>query len=162
MELWPPWCLAAAISCVALGVVIGAFRTGVRGGERWPMRLTGIAASVAIFTLASAVALVQVGCEEHGPLIGSPDRRHVARVMVSLGSAMSGPSVAEVILRPSWSPLWRQVYSGEGDADALGINEPRVYWVDNSHLVVDYPMREDLIANCKTEAGDIVVICRHR
>jgi hypothetical protein len=63
------------------------------------------------------------------------------------------------VLRRSWSPWWRQAYYGEAEADALGIKEPQVYWIDNSHLTIDYPTRGGLRADCAAKLGDIVVTC---
>ena len=102
MELWEPWLNLIGGFLFVVGSVSVTFRMKVNSRlKRSMLRITGTLLSLPFFAGVFLLALLTIGCErQHGPLIGSPDRHHVARVQVSGGSAIDHP-YGEVILRRS-------------------------------------------------------------
>ena len=161
MELSLPWLQIVAAAAAALFVVWLGFRLKV--DERWNRIVVRLAiAGVSLpFWLGSVFLLTAHGCEGHGPLIESPNGKYVARKLV-YGSAIQDDFLT-VIVRRSWSPIWHEAFTGNGGEDRQAypnLPEPRVNWVDDSHLVIDYPSEGVYLNTCNRVVGDILVECK--
>jgi hypothetical protein len=160
MELWEPWLNLIGGFLLVVGIVSVTFKMTVNSRlKRSMLRITGTLLSLP-FAGFSLLALLTIGCErQHGPLIGSPDRHHVARVQVSGGSAIDHP-YGEVILRRSWQPTWTVAYFGVGYYAQEGAMTPKVRWLDDSHLLIKFPSSdEDRFVVCLGQIGKINVKC---
>ena len=130
MELWPQEVKIAAIAFLAPG----CFRVRRRLLSDVTRRIVVFAS---LITLLYVVYLVYSHIGYNSDLAGSPDGRYVARILVSPRTLIdSGRS--SVILRRSWSPVWRNVWTGDGWLAGRGEASPHLHWIDNSHLVIDY------------------------
>ncbi len=160
MELWWPWGLPILGFLVVTGAVRTTWRRKYgRGAKRTLFRRVGAVCSVPIALGSLLITSLLIGCEEHGPLIGSPDRRHVARILVSdaLGSVVQ--PVASVAVRRSWYPNGRDAYIGLGYKNTKGEMRPYVRWLDNSHLLIVFPEGAEDPITCKEHVSDIFVKC---
>jgi hypothetical protein len=110
--------------------------------------------------LVTLLLLLALGCERRSALIGSPDGKHVARVLVTLGSAMD-VDYSTVIVRDSFSPMDHKAYFGPGAYNAKHAIEPQLKWIDNQHLLVSYydDWGADYPQECHTHVDGIVVQC---
>ncbi len=116
MELWLPWFYITAACVLFVGSIWLFWRKKIeQKSARTAMRVVGLVTSPVLF-LATTFLLLSMGCERHSQLIGSPDGEHVARILVTLGSAMD-QDYSTVIVRRSWSPLWTNAYFGLGFFD---------------------------------------------
>ena len=159
MELWLPRILIAAP--VFFAILFTWLGLRFLSGRSWRVAVSLM--SVAVWCLAvllSLFLLTAQGCEEDRHLIGSPDGKHVARMMI-WGSVPSGTSL-RVIERRSWSPEWRVVSEAETIGTLLDPIEPRLTWTDNFHLVIDYPIpSEGTGFDCvNKKVGAILIVCR--
>lgn len=161
MELWWPWMFSLASG---LPLVV-ALRIGLKPPGHNPFRtIIQVISGVLCVPLAAVpllLLLLNMFCQSHSPLIGSPDGRHVARVQVSDALGAVVDPVASVAVRKSWSPAWSSAYVGFGIPGRSGRIEPRVRWVDNSHLLIEYPYKPDGDpTKCLNRVGDILIQCR--
>jgi hypothetical protein len=159
MEVWVPWLEIAAPILLAISLTWLGFRF-LSGRVR---RIVFPVASIAICCVTAGLSLFLLtaqGCEENRPLIGSPDGRHVARMMI-WGSVPSGTSL-RIIERRSWSPHWQVVSEAGTIGTLLDPIEPRLAWTDNRHLVIDYPVPgEGSGSDCiNKKVGDILIVCK--
>ncbi|MGD0444917.1 MAG: hypothetical protein ABSA39_13370 [Edaphobacter sp.] len=161
MELWLPWIEILGLAVIPFILFWLTFRLKVtqRGRLVMTARVISVVISLPIL-LFSLFLLTAQGCEEDHGLIGSPDGKHVARLMV-WGSVPTGTSV-RVILRKSWSPLWQVVSDGATVGTSLDPLEPRLSWIDNSRLIIDYPAPSAGTGfRCDSQkVGDILIVCR--
>jgi hypothetical protein len=160
MEPWLPWIIPLVGVSVVAGILGGAFSKKFEQSRfRWVLRISGIVLSGPI-ALVSLLALLMIGCESHGPLVGSPDHRHVARVLVADALGAVVQPVASVKVRRSWIPAWTDAYVGFGyPGNATTTMEPRVKWLDNLHLLIAYPTGGEQPAFCRERAGQVIVKC---
>jgi len=121
------------------------------------LKIVGLALPVWICSL---FLLSVQGCEEDRGLIGSPDGRHVARLMI-YGNVPTGSSL-RVVERKSWRPWWQEVSGAGSIGTPLEPIEPRLTWSDNSHLLIDYPVpTEGSGFDCQSkQVRDILIVCR--
>jgi hypothetical protein len=163
MELWVYWSILAAIflSTIVLVWLAIRFKVAHRGLRTLVRMVAGI--SSLPFALVSLIGLYAQGCQTHTPLIGSPDRKHVARVMAQEG--WNEPDWSTVIMRRSWRPTWRTVFFGGGfmgnDHEPI---EPQVRWLDNSHLLIESRNTdvEGEPLSCISKVEDVIITCRER
>jgi hypothetical protein len=160
MEVLLPWIEIVGLAIVPFMIFFIASRV-LRAQRRW--RVAGWTVSVIAalpIWLFSLFLLSAQGCEEDRQLIGSPDGKHVARLMI-WGSVPSG-SQLRVIERRSWSPIWHEVSVAGSEGTPLDPIEPRISWSDNDHLVLDYPVPSDGSGfECSSKkVGDILIVCR--
>ena len=159
MELWLPW----AIPLVSILVAIGALRVGfcMKIGTRWLRYLLRMSAGLLSLFLAfvTLFSLLMICFESNGPLVGSVDHRHVARVQVSEALGAIIQPVASVAVRHSWSPVWTNAYVGLGYPRQDGTFEPKIRWIDNSHLLITFPDGGEHPVPCVKAVGDILVTC---
>ena len=161
MEIWLPWIEIAGLAILPLVVLRLAFKLK-RAQHRWQIpttRVVSVIVAIPIW-LFSLLLLSAQGCEEDRRLTGSPDGKHVARLMI-WGSVPTGTSL-RVIERRSWSPEWQVVSEASSIGTPLDPIEPWLTWSDNSHLVIDYPTSTDGTGfDCKNEQiGHILVECK--
>jgi hypothetical protein len=164
VELWLPWIEILGLAIIA--IVLLWLTRKLKGAQgRW-LVITAHVVSVIIslpILLFSLFLLTAQGCEENRGLVGSPDGKHVVRLMI-WGSVPTGTSV-RVIARRSWSPLWKVVSEGSTVGTVLDPLEPRLSWQNNSTLIIDYPSPSDGTGfRCENQrVGDILIVCRtHR
>jgi hypothetical protein len=131
-------------------------------GPRWSRISARIISAISALPLiALGLFLLSArGCEEDRPLVGSPDGKQVARLMI-WGSVPSGTSL-EVIERRSWSPTWQVVSTAASIGTPLEPIHPEINWSDNDHLVLDYPeSAEGTEFDCTSrKVGDIWLVCK--
>jgi hypothetical protein len=159
MELWEPWLRPVGAIIVLIIILRSAFFG--RNKDRRPhfaIRALSIFVSVPVAVLA-VLSLLMIGCESYGPLIGSPDGHHVARVQVSDALGAVVQPVASVAVRHSWIPIWRNAYVGFGFPGSSETMEPKVKWLDDSHLLITYPAGGEDPTICRESVGQIVVRC---
>jgi hypothetical protein len=159
MELWEPW--LTPVGAIIVLIVIVRFAFFGSNKDRRPhfvIRTLSILVSVPVVVLA-VLSLLMIGCESHGPLIGSPDGRHVARVQVSAALGAVVQPVASVVVRRSWTPAWRNAYVGFGFPGSSETMEPQVKWLDDLHLLITYPAGGEDPTFCRESVGQIVVRC---
>jgi hypothetical protein len=156
MELWLPWLFLLA-GIVVTGVTVRAAFSG-----RLKRKLSRAAAALISFPLflLSLFAVLMIGCQSNGPLVGSPDGRFVARIQGICVLCAANEPIASVALRRSWQPTWTNVYVGYGYYQESGPVGPYVHWADNSHLIVDYQKASDVPTSCIKRVQDIVIECR--
>jgi hypothetical protein len=161
MELWLPWMKIAAPAIFSFAVIWIAHRyKGLRQRRSTEtIRVASIVVAAPLVALSLFLLSAQ-GCEEDRVLVGSPDGRHVARMMI-WGSVPTGTSL-QIIERHSWSPQWQVVSSAATVGTLLDPIEPKVIWIDNSHLLLDYPeASEGSGFDCTgRKVGDIWLICK--
>jgi len=103
--------------------------------------------------LLTALFLFAQGCEKHTSLIGSPDGNHVARILVLESGPLDVADGSTVIVRKSWYPIWTNAYKGP----AYSLDKPRVKWLNNSQLLIEYPDVE--ASECVQNVEKVEVIC---
>jgi hypothetical protein len=160
MELWLPWIETAVPIVVGIAALVFAVKVGFK--EAWK-RIVLVTASIGLLVVCLLVSFFLFGaqgCEEDRQLIGSPDGKHVARLMI-WGSVPTGTSL-RVIERKSWSPIWHVVSDAGSIGTPLEPIEPHIAWRDNSHLVIDYPVHtEGSGFDCVgRQVGDILIVCK--
>ena len=156
MEIWLSWMFPLAGALIFIGILRGVFSKRLKPGWKTSVvQVTGLLFSIP-FALLTFFSLLAIGCESNGPLLGSPDHLHVARVQTLDGGALGGS--ASVAVRHSWYPNWRYAYKGDGQKQRDGSFDPEVKWVDNSHLLILYPGR----GVCLDNVGDVFVTCEQR
>lgn len=160
MELWEPWLIPVGATFVVIAIVRFAFFRNYKSpGFRFGLRILSVLLSVPIAILAG-LGFLMIGCQSHGPLVGSPDGRHVARVQVSDALGAVVEPVASVAVRHRWTPGWTNAYVGFGyPGSAKSIMEPQVKWLDDSHLLIPYPAGGTDPTFCRESAGEIAVRC---
>ena len=157
MELWLQWIYPAIGILVTIGILRSTFRKRLDSGwRRVLLRITGVVFSIP-FALVTLVFLFMIGCDFNGPLVGSPDRQHVARVQITDAGALGGS--ASVAVRRSWYPIWTNAYMGLGLHGRDGTLEPKVKWIDNSHLLITFPAGGEDPISCHQNVGDVQVKC---
>jgi hypothetical protein len=165
MEVWLPWIEIFGLALLPSSFLWLAFRRK-RAKQGWRVvtaQVTSVVAALPIW-LFSLFLLTAQGCEEDQPLIGSPDGRHVARLMI-WGSVPSGTSL-RVIERRAWSPRWEEVAVAGYAATPIKPIQPKIVWSDNLHLVLDFPSRVSgddagFAYRCENKyVGDVLVICK--
>jgi len=162
MELWLPWLYITAAGPLFVGSIWLFWKKKMeRKSAHLVIQIVGRITSPVLF-LATIFLLLGVGCERHSQLIGSPDGQHVARVLVTVGSAVD-QDYSTVIVRRSWSPVWTKAYFGIGLFDGRGSIEPLVKWLDDTHLLIKYPETNGYPLDCATKVGNIAITCQpHR
>ena len=160
MEVWLPWLEGLIPLVLVVGAIWFVHRHQPRPALAKVATAIGLVAFIAAGLIVSAFLLSAQGCEEDRALVGSPDGRHVARMMI-WGSVPTGSSL-RVIERRSWSPVWQEVSSAGSVGTPLEPIEPRILWSDNSHLVIDYPeATEGSGFTCESHrVGDILIVCK--
>jgi hypothetical protein len=159
MELWLPWAFPVVCILIVIGILRATFSKRFRSGwRRLLLRTSGALLSVPI-TFLALFTLLMAGCNSNSPLVGSPDCRHVARVQVSAALGAVVQPLASVAIRPSWHPAWKNAYVGFGSRRQDGTFEPKVKWMDNSHLLITYPGGGEDPASCRKNVGDVLVKC---
>ena len=160
MEVWLPWIEGTLPLLFAALVILLAVLQRPRSAPMRALSSLSTVCTVALSLLASFFLLSAQSCEEDRALIGSPDGRHVARLMI-YGNVPAGTSL-RVIERRSWSPTWTEVSGAGSVGTPLDPIEPRITWADNYHLVLDYPVATDGSGfACMTRrVGDIFVVCK--
>ena len=161
MEVWWPWLKGLAPLLPAVIILWLAFRKAYK--PLWLQEVSRLGSTLATFVLVlfSLFLLSAQGCEEDRALIGSPDGKHVARMLI-WGSVPTGTSL-RIIERKSWSPTWQTVSVAGSAGTPLEPIEPKVIWLSNHRLMLDYP--EPISGFCGFECksgtvGDIELICR--
>jgi hypothetical protein len=158
VELWLAWLYVLLAAAVLLGSIRWLWRTRPEGRTvRVLVHVAGLLTTPVAFVVTLFLVLAQ-GCERHSPLIGSPDGKHVARVLINVGSAMD-QDYSTVIMRRSWSPVWRDVYFGLGFYGEIGPIQPQVKWLDNSHLLIRRPESAGYPLDCAAKVQEIVITC---
>ena len=161
MELWVPRLEIASLAMAPMLMLWLVFRRVKSNRPRVVMaaRITSMLASVPFF-LFSLFLLTAQGCEEDRELVGSPDGRHVARLMI-WGSVPTGSNL-RVIERRSWTPSWQTVSRAGSVGTPLEPIEPRIVWLNNTHLLLDYPEPVDGTgSDCRSRrVEDIELVCR--
>lgn len=154
-----PWIEIIGLAIIPIALVWFAFRLERTRWLTTTARVVSVTSSIPILLL-SLFLLTAQGCEENRNLIGSPDGKHVTRLMI-WGSVPTGTSV-RVIERRNWSPIWHVVSEGATIGTLLDPLEPRLSWADNSKLVIDYPAPSDSTSFlCENQkVGDILVECK--
>jgi hypothetical protein len=149
----------AAVLCTSFFWWLFTRRSIQHRAARLAVRSLGLIAFVPAF-LVTLLLLLGLGCERRSALVKSPDGKHVARVLVNIGSAVD-IDYATVIVRDRFSPIDHTAYFGPGDYDANQAVEPQLKWIDNQHLLVNY--YDDWGASypqqCHTYVDGIVVQC---
>jgi hypothetical protein len=113
--------------------------------------------SLVILLYAAYLAYLHVGY--NSDLAGSPDGKYVARIMISPGTLVDS-ELSSVIVRRSWSPVWRRVWIGEGWLAGGGEANPRLRWVDSSHLSIDYAGSMSPQPVCLAMVDNVSIECR--
>ena len=160
MELWVPKLEIAGLALAPILLLWLVFRRiRFRPLVGVAARTTTMLATV-LCLFFSLFLLSAQGCEEDRELIGSPDGRHVARMMI-WGSVPTGSSL-RIVERRSWSPFWRTVSRAGSVGTPLEPIEPKVIWLDNIHLLLDYPESVDGTgSDCTSRrVGDVELVCR--
>jgi hypothetical protein len=161
MEVMLPWIEIMGLALLPFVFLWAAFRLRRARDSKYGSlgRIASAIIALPIWLFSLFLLSVQ-GCEEDRRLVGSPDGKHVARLLI-WGSVPTGTSL-RVIERRSWSPIWHQVSSAGSGGTSLAPIEPRISWSDNSHLVLDYPEPTDGAGfDCHDErVGDILIVCR--
>jgi hypothetical protein len=159
MELWPQWVYPVISILAIIGILGGTFTKRLKvGWRRLLLRVAGVIFSIP-FALFTLVSVFMIGCQFDGPLIGSPDRRHVARVQVSAPLGAVVQPLASVAVRRSWHPTSKNAYIGFGYKRQDGTFEPKVKWIDNSHLLITFPDGSEDPISCHQTVGDVLVKC---
>lgn len=161
MELWLPWIKIVGLALIAVAVVSFPFTLKRPWHQGFVIigRVMGLLGAVPILFFSFFLLTAQ-GCEEDRRLIGSPDGKHVARLMI-WGSVPTGTSV-HVIERQSWSPMWQTVSEGSTTGTSIDPLEPRLSWNGNAQLLIDYPVAtEGTGFLCQSKSvGDILIVCK--
>jgi hypothetical protein len=160
MEVSLPWVEIAGFAIVP--VILLAFVFGVRSAQlpESISRVRGWAVFAAVLLWSfSALLWMAHRYEQDGPLLGSPDGRHVARLII-WGEEAEGTSL-RVIERRSGRPSWQVVSKASTIGMRVGPIEPRLRWVDDSHLVIDYPTpTQGTSFDCQNkQAAEIQIVC---
>ena len=161
MELWLPWVKTVGLPSIAVVLLWLAFRVQRAKGQWRVISARAVSVLGALLVLPYSLFLLTAqGCEEDRKLIGSPDGKHVARLMI-WGSVPSGTTL-RIVERKSWSPVWQEVSSAFTVGTLLDPIEPHITWDDNLHLVIDYPgQSEGSSFECSSkEVGNIQIVCR--
>jgi len=163
MELWPARLMIIAVFAMIVGCFwLMHFRKGFSRLGRVVMCIAGWV--VVLPCLLVSLFLISLsGCTDNSPLIGSPDGKHVARIMVNRGDA-TNVNYARVIVRKSWSPIWTTAYSGEWHNVPEEYLKGKVQWLDDKRVLVFYPnhryndryYRDDY----EKQVGNVVVVCK--
>jgi hypothetical protein len=159
MEIWEPWLVPIGAMFALFVILRFAFFRGSKGRRSlFSIRILSILVSIPLVILA-VFSVLMIPFQASGPLIGSPDGRHVARVQVSdvLGAVVQ--PVASVVVRRSWRPGWRNAYVGFGYPGNKETMEPKVKWLDDLHLLITYPAGGSDPTFCRESVGQIVVRC---
>ena len=156
-----PWLKIVGLAILPVVLLLIVFRTK-SAQPQWCIftaRYLSFLLAVPLWIFSLFLLSVQ-GCEEDRGLIGSPDGRHVARLMI-YGNVPAGTSL-RVIERKSWSPWWQEVSGAGSIGTPLEPIEPRLTWSDSLHLVIDYPVTtEGTGFDCESkQVGDILIVCR--
>ena len=142
MEVWLPRLEVGLFVLLPAGLLIVAFRMSRTKHPKGTIAVRIVSLFAALpFWFLSLFLLVAQGYEEDRPIIASPDGRHIARLMI-WGSIPSGTSL-QVIERRSWSPTWRVISTAGSEGRPLDPIEPRITWLDNRRLLIDYPEPSD-------------------
>ena len=154
MELWVVWIKIALIGLTSS--LLFLLWLDVRRSAA--SRRSILAISI-ILAFATAYFAFMQGGQRNSKLVGSPDGRYVARIMVSSGTLVDGgPSL--VIIRKPRSIKWTRVYAGDGYFQETGPAMPYIHWMDGRHLVIDYQGIKDVQTKCLSKVDDIVIECR--
>ncbi len=160
MEVWWPW-IRGVLPLMLAGFVVYVLS---RNRSKRPLLkvLSSLAStsSILLAIIGSAFLLSAQSCEEDRAPIGSPDGRHVVRLMI-YGNVPAGTSL-RVIERKSWSPIWREVSEAGSVGTSLEPIEPKLSWPDNDHLTIDYPESEEGTGFlCESKRmGAILIVCK--
>jgi len=158
MELWLPWIEVAVAWCLALALAIVPFFLPIRTmWIRSILQILGIllALPVAFLTLWVTSSVWFGG---HTSLLASPEGDYVTRVISRVGGA-TDLDHAEVVVRRRCSPVWTNAYFGVGQVNEQG-SDPRVKWLDNRTLLIEYTGAKDYSAKCNNKVEKITVLCR--
>lgn len=161
MEVWLPWIRIIGAALVAIALLWLAFRRQKyrRGWAMLSVRVLSALGSLPVL-LFSLFLLSAQSCASHGPLIGSPDGKHVARELI-YGNVPAGSSI-DVVERASWSPAWESVGGAASVGTPLEPIEPIVSWADDSHLILNFPNTEPGTGHgcIERRVGTVQIVCR--
>jgi len=156
--LWPGW-ISFALGLAMFAGCISLIRLKMaRGRLRSTLKATGWLCILPI-SLATILLLLMQGCEEHSDPVRSPDGRRVARTLVHVGSALDA-NYATVIVRRSWSPTWKVAYDGVWFGELESSRLSHLRWIAPDQLEIAYPDDPSHVEDCKSQAGDVRVVCR--
>jgi hypothetical protein len=160
MEIWLSWVIVSTLFVCTVTLVWVAAR--FRFGRKWFRAAVRILSGLLSLPLALVflAGLSMQGCTSHTALIGSPDHKHVARVIVAEG--WNEPDLGTVILRRSWTPAWTVIFHGDSFVGKPGESiRPKVRWSDDSHLVIEPDQLDGgEVRMCRGNAGGITITCK--
>jgi hypothetical protein len=116
------------------------------------IQIAGCIAALPVFLFALIWAIaIFIGPTKQTSL-KSPGGHYAARLRFNGGGATS-KDYASVSVRPSWSPVAEEVYTGT--------YEPRIHWLDERTLEIRYPLQIDK-TSCGGSWVGVRIVCKEK
>ena len=160
--------LFGAVVFLALFLILFlvAFRSAKRLSSRSLRTFVKLGATMGVALSAILLAGFVWAVYPHtvrGPVVYSPDGKHVAVVTWAVGPLVVNDDIATVKVRHWWSGIFAaKVFSGPGYSDDP--DDLQVRWIDNDHLLIRYDkwFGYDYSHACTPHVFGVEVTCEPR
>jgi len=146
---------------VAFGMVGGGFYLAYRLRRRW-MRFLIFGSSTFVAVVVGLALWFDLsfveGSRMRGPILLSPDGRHVAVVYWVMSGAV-GTDQVHVSVRTRHDPFATEVFAGMAQSPP---NDPDIRWTDDHHLLISY-WKQGKVTECQPEGftnDGVAVMCQ--